>query len=407
MRLMKTLQELRNLFEEMPRDLKIMAVSLFTWGIGEGMFLIFQSIYLENWGANPLMIGGILGGMGIAMAVVQAPAGYLGDRVGSRPVMWASWILGTAAAIVMALANSLAFFIMGMLMYGLTSFVVAPMNSYITSVRGKLSVERSLTITMAMFFIGAVAGSLLGGLIGEVLGLQNIYRIAAVIFLISTLIVLLAHPAPKEEHNELHTSQPNLARNPRFIGLLVLIFFTMFALYLPQPLTPNYLQNEKGFSLETIGQLGAIGNLGIAVLLLGLGHLSAPLGFMIGQALVGIFALLMWRSQSTGLFFIGYFLLGGYRLSRSMVLAYARKFVKPNEIGFAFGLVETGNAISTILAPLAAGLLYIRGPQLVYIVSLAGTVLILLVNAILLPKPHKAKQPISPNPVVVGEIDAS
>ncbi|MBE0699796.1 MAG: hypothetical protein IH586_22960, partial [Anaerolineaceae bacterium] len=51
----KRLQGLLNLFKEMPRDLKIMAVSLFTWGVGEGMFLIFQSITLEKWGANPLM----------------------------------------------------------------------------------------------------------------------------------------------------------------------------------------------------------------------------------------------------------------------------------------------------------------------------------------------------------------
>ncbi|MBE0697498.1 MAG: MFS transporter, partial [Anaerolineaceae bacterium] len=335
-----------------------------------------------------------------------APAGYLGDHVGSRPVMLASWILGTAATIVMALANGLPSFVVGMLMYGLTSFVVAPMNSYITSVRGKLSVERSLTITMAMFFLGAVAGSLLGGVIGEALGLQNIYRISALIFVVSTLIVLQARSAPHEEHDEIHTSQPNLARNPRFIGLLVLIFFTMFALYLPQPLTPNYLQNEKGFSLQTIGQLGAIGNLGNALLMLGFGYLSAPIGFMTGQALVGLFALLMWRSESTPLFFLGYFLLGGYRLSRSMVLAHARKFVKPSEIGFAFGLVETGNAISTILAPLAAGLLYIRGPQLVYIASLAGTAIIILANAILLPKPQNTRQAMAPKVTPVGGIDA-
>src|SRR5512146_2396000 len=153
-----------------PRDLLVMALSLFTWGVGEGMFIYFQPLYLQKWGANPLEIGAILSLMGIAMAVAQAPAGYLADRVGARPVMWSSWVLGTIAAVMMALAGSLPVFVAGMLTYGLTSFVVAPMNSYIASVRGRWSVERALTIVSAMFHLGAVAGPLIGGLVGEAIG---------------------------------------------------------------------------------------------------------------------------------------------------------------------------------------------------------------------------------------------
>lgn len=404
---LRPLQALLKLGKEIPRDLWIVTLSLFAWGVGEGLFLIFQSLYLEKLGADPLLIGGILGGMGVAMALAQAPAGYLGDRIGARPVMIASWVLGTTAAVVMALANTLAGFVAGMLLYGLTSFVVAPLNSYITSVRGRLSVERSLTIPMALSFFGAVAGSLIGGQVAGEFGLQILYQIASVIFLTSTLLIFLSRPAPVEVPNELHSSQPNLARNPRFLGLLVLIVCTMFVLYLPQPLTPNYLQNVKGFSFETIGQMGAIGSLGITLLMLGLGHLNAQSGFLIGQVLVGLYALLMWRGEHSVLFFLGYFLLGGYRLSRSMALAYARSFVRPSEIGFAFGLVETGNAVSVILAPLAAGFLYTRSPEQVYIASLVGIGLILLANVVFLPRPQKPPMPVPTSSVAIGEIDAS
>src|SRR5512146_1543069 len=166
----------------MPRDLLLVAIALFTWGVGEGMFIYFQPLYLQKWGADPLEIGAILSLMGIMMAAAQAPAGYLADRVGARPVMWSSWVLGTIAAVMMALANSLPLFVAGLLTYGLTSYVVAPMNSYITSVRGKWSVERALTVVSAMFHFGAVAGPIIGGLIGEAIGLQNVYRISAGIF---------------------------------------------------------------------------------------------------------------------------------------------------------------------------------------------------------------------------------
>lgn len=374
-----------------PRNLVFIAASLFTWGVGEGMFLYFQPIYLQKWGANPVEIGAILGMMGIAMAVAQAPAGWLADRIGARPVMWSSWVLGTAAAVMMALAGSLPMFIAGMLTYGLTSFVVAPMNSYITSARGKWSVERALTVVSAMFHLGAVAGPLIGGAVGEAVGLQNVYRISAVIFVISTIMVFRCGAQPVEEHIDQHAEKTNLLNNPRFVGLLGLISLTMFALYLPQPLTPSYLNEVHGFDFLTIGSLGAVASLGNALIMLALGHLSAPVGFIIGQVLVALFALLMWRSQAVPLFYIGYFFIGGYRLCRSMALARARALVKSSEIGLAFGLMETGNAVAVIFAPLAAGFLYERDPKSIYLFSLIALGIVIALNTLLLPRRSTAK----------------
>lgn len=387
-----------------PRDLLLMGLSLFTWGVGEGMFIYFQPLYLEEWGANPVEIGAILSMMGISMAIAQAPAGYLADRVGSREVMWSSWILGTIAAVIMAMAGSLPAFIAGLLTYGLTSFVVAPMNSYITSARGTWSVERALTVVSAMFHLGAVAGPLIGGVIGEAVGLQNVYRISSGIFLVSTIIVLQVRRTPVEMRSEKHAHKPNLHANPRFLGFLGLMFLTMFALYLPQPLTPNYLQNEQGFTLPVIGWMGAMGSLGNAAIMLGFGHLSAPAGMLVGQALVALFALLMWQSQSLPLFFGGYFFVGGYRLSRAMALAYARKLVKPDEVGFAFGLVETCNALSSIAAPLAAGLLYSRDPHFIYIASLVFIGGMLLINLAQLPGQRQLSLQASQEAYPAGEL---
>lgn len=370
--------------QRIPRDLLLLAVALFTWGVGEGMFTIFQPLYLQQWGADPLQIGAILGLVGIAMTVVQAPSGYLSDRVGARPVLWAAWILGTLAALLMALAGSLAVFVVGLVVYGLTSFVVAPMDSYITSARGSWGVERALTLVSAMFHLGAVAGPVIGGIVGERYGLQWVYRIAALIFLLSTVVVLQLRHAAQNEEIHLAQSTPAILRNPRFLGLLVMILLTMFALNLPQPLSANYLQNQQGFSLETIGWLGALGSLGNAFWLLVLGHLPAARGLIAGQALVGIFALLLWQGQQRWLFFVGYFFLGGYRLARSMVVAYARRFVRAREQGLAFGLVATGSAVSSILAPLVAGWLYSRSPTWMYSVALSLIVATALLNLIVL-----------------------
>ncbi len=379
----------------MNRNLALVAASMFTWGAGEGLFIYFQTLYLQDWGADPLMIGSILGGMGIAMAVFQLPAGYLADKIGPRPIMWASWLLGTAAAWLMALANSLPAFVAGVLAYGLTSFVLAPLNSYITSMRGKWSPGRALTFVSAAYHFGAILGPTIGGALANEFGLKTVYIIASSVLVFSTLIVLFVEKPPQEIHAEKEAGA-HLHRNGRFLTLAALTFITVFALYLPQSLTPNFLQNERHLSLQQIGLVGTAGSLGNAVILLALGNLNASTAFLIGQPLVGLFAVLMWQGTSLPLFALGYFFMSGYRLCRSMVMALARTFIHPSETGLAYGLLETANAIAVILAPLLAGVLYQRSPTLVFTVALVLIGLAFAANFGILPTLTRTVETILP-----------
>lgn len=353
----------------MTHDLLLMALSLGIWGIGEGMFIYFQPLYLQNLGADPIAIGAILGAAGVSMALAHIPAGFLADKFGPRPLLWASWVTATLAAFLMAAANTLGMFTAGLLIYSLTAFVVAPLNSYVTAARGKLSVGRALTLVQGIYNLGAVAGPIMGGSIGERLGLKTVYMIGACITVVSTSMIFFIRRQPA--HKEAGTlSHLGLIRNSRFTGLLALVLVTMFALYLPQPLTPNFLQNQRQLSLSTIGQLVALGNLGNAALMLTLGHLNSMLALILGQVSVAFFALLVWRGSGLPWLSLGYFFIGGYRLCRSMVTALARPLVHPAQLGLAYGLLETTNAVVLVLAPVAAGLLYHRDPASIYPVSL-------------------------------------
>ena len=186
----------------MNRNLKLVSISLFTWGVGEGLFLFFQPIYLQNLGADPIAIGAILGGMGFMTTISQIPSGYLSDRFGSRPLMWFSWIWGTLAAWMMALSGSLNLFVVALLLYGFTGSVLAPMNAYITSVKGDWSAGRSLTFTSAAYHFGAVIGPSIGGYLGEQLNLRILYFMAAIIFVISTILILFIEKPKIEFHHE-------------------------------------------------------------------------------------------------------------------------------------------------------------------------------------------------------------
>ncbi len=365
----------------MNRNLLLVAISLFAWGVGEGLFIYFQPLYLQQLGADPLLTGVVFSAMGLAMAASQIPAGYLSDRIGPRYLMWGSWCLGAISAWVMALANSLPVFIVGLILYGLTGSVMAPMNSYITTVRGKYSIGKALTFTSGLYNVGAIIGPVSGGFIADLLGLKSVYIIAAITFLVSTAIILFIEKNPAPHHADQDSvNGTGLLKNSRFMIFLGMTLFTIFAIYLPQPFTPSFLQNQQSLSLSTIGMFGAIGSLGNAVAMLTLGNLNAFLGLIIGQVWVLLFSIIYIAADLPFWFGFGYFFIGGYRLSRSLVLAIARSFIHPRQTGLAYGMVETMNSAAVILAPMLAGFLYSKDPYSVYRVSIILIAGVLLLN---------------------------
>jgi len=74
-------------------ELILLSLSLFTWGIGEGMFIYFQPIYLQQLGADTMTITSVFSAFGLAMMVTHIPAGYLADRIGRKPLLVASGAL--------------------------------------------------------------------------------------------------------------------------------------------------------------------------------------------------------------------------------------------------------------------------------------------------------------------------
>jgi DHA1 family multidrug resistance protein-like MFS transporter len=349
----------------MNRSLLWLGAALFLWGLGESMFLLFQPVYLQELGAAPIEIGVILGAFGAAMTLTHIPAGHLSDRLGRRPMLIAAWLVGVLATILMALALNLPMFIVGLLLYGFTAFVASPLDSYTTAARGKWSVARAITFVSMTFNGGAVIGPLIGGRVADVYGFRPVYFIAAGLFVLSTLVVTFVAAQPRDQHDP--DNPPGaLLHNRRYMVFLAVFFFVAFAAYVPQPLSSNYLRNQQGLSLSTIGQLISIAYLGTTILALVLGQLEARTGFLLGQVAVAAFAVFLWKGLGLGWFAVGYFLLGGYRPLRGLGVAQVRSFVHKSQMGLAYGMAETLGSASTLLAPPLAGLLYSRDPVLMY-----------------------------------------
>lgn len=370
----------------MNRNLLFVALALLLWGLGEGMFFNFIPIYLDKqFLLNKYEIGWVLGAFGFAMAVTHIPAGRLADRIGRRPLLLLAWGLGLVSTMVMGLALVLPLFLVGLFGYGLTAFVASPLSSYVTAARGKWPVGTVLSLTTATFGMGMVLGPLTGGWIGDNHGMRMSFFAAAVLFVLSNAFIIFIEKQPVDHHDPA-SPPPSLGSNQHFIILMGVLAFAMFSMYLSQPLTPNFLEGVRGLSLSETGLIFTAGALGNSLMAILFSRVHPRRGFLFAQGLVILFALLIWKGASLPVYALGYFLLGGFRAGRPMVLAQARELVHDSQMGVTYGIMETISAIIFILTPPVAGLLFERDPMIVYPLSIGLLAVSIVISYLFSPR---------------------
>jgi MFS family permease len=362
------------------------AGALLLWGFGEGMFFNFVPIYLNNqFHLGESQIGLVLGMFGFSMAITHIPAGRLADRMGRRPLLIAAWFLGLASTLVMGSSLALPLFLTGLFGYGLTAFVSSPLSSYVTAARGDMPVGTVLALTTATFGLGMALGPVTGGWIGDRYGMRMSFWVAAVVFSLSTILILFLKAQPIDRHDPEAPPQ-NLLRNQRFVVLLGVMASAVFSMYLAQPLTPNFLDGVRGLSLSENGIIFTAGALGNSLLAITFSRIEPRRGFLLAQVMVILFALSIWQGTSLPVFALGYFLLGGFRAGRPMVMALARELVHDSQMGLTYGLMETISAVIFILTPPLAGILYEHDPMSLYPLGIGFIALSILVSYLFLPR---------------------
>lgn len=370
----------------MNRSLLFVALALLFWGLGEGMFFNFVPIYLDRqFLLSKYEIGLVLGAFGFSMAITHIPAGRLADRIGRRPLLIAAWVLGLFSTVVMGVALALPLFLIGLFGYGLTAFVSAPLSSYVTAARGKWPIGTALSLSTATFAMGMVLGPVTGGWIGDRYGMRMSFFIAAAIFVLSNVFILFIERQPID-HRDPEAPPPDLMKNQGFIMLMGVLAFAIFSMYLSQPLTPNFLEGVRGLSLSQTGIIFTAGALGNSLMAILLSRVPPRRGFLFAQALVSLFALLIWRGTSLPIFVLGYFLLGGFRAGRPMVMAQARELVHDSQMGVTYGIMETINAIIFVLTPPVAGILFEKDPMILYPLSIGLIAVSIVISYLFSPR---------------------
>ncbi|MBL8044917.1 MAG: MFS transporter [Anaerolineales bacterium] len=374
---------------QLSRDNKLFAFSLMLWGFGEGLFLYIEPLYLKELGSDPITIGTALSNAYLAMTITHIPAGYLADRVGRRVLIVIGFGLGAVAALVMYFAQDLWVFVAALAAYSFTGFVIAPINAYVAEARGPQSIQRALTLVFAGFWAGTIFSPALGGWIGTQYGLRNVYLIAFVAFLLSTVVIFFTRSQPIVPAATGATRYSALFRNRAFIRYLALAFCALLAMQIGLPFMPNFVEEVRGFDVAVIGLLGSINSIATVIFNATLGHRSPRGAFLAGQMLIGLSMTFMLALAGWPGILLAYALRPGAQLAHTMTAAQAGQLVNPAESGLAYGITETAVGLAAIIGPLLAGPLYDFNPHWPFQVSVAFTVVMLPLVAWLAPKARR------------------
>lgn len=165
-----------------------------------GLFIILPifALYAEKLpgGENHFLIGMALGAYGLTQAILQIPAGWLSDRYGRKPVIVIGLILFALGSFIAAMANDIAWIIVGRVIQG-----AGAINAAVMALTADLTREENRTKAMAM--IGMTIGitfslsMVLSPVLFHYIGMAGLFNLTGVLAIASIMLVLWFIPDPE------------------------------------------------------------------------------------------------------------------------------------------------------------------------------------------------------------------
>ena len=382
------------LWRNIGRDTRWVMWSYMLWGIGEGLWLFIQPLYVKSLGATPAQTGFVIGMWGLARLLFILPAGILADRLGARRLMLPGWYLGLAGVLIIALAPDWRWAAPGFLVYGISSTAIPVTNLYLTqSIRHDptrnplLPIQASLTLLWAAYSLGLVVSPSIGGLIGDLASLRAVFLFSVFWFLLSVWAVTRTADYPAPDRPAQGYDYRGLLRRPPVIAALSVLTFGFVAVLTGQTLSAQFLEEARGFSRSAIGAFGSLNALGTAVFSMALARLPAWRGFFASLLLVLISFVLLLAGGAWPVVVAAYFLLGAYYTTRPFAVSVISHYVQEHQRGMAYALVDTLAGLATVLGTNLAGTIYAQDPAWPFWVGIGGLAAVGAAGFVLLRSP--------------------
>lgn len=363
----------------MPRDIKLAFASILFIGLGFGLYGYLIPLYARDLGANPIQIGLLYTVFFLTATLVAIPGGLLADRFELKTIIVLDWLVIIPAVLIYYFAPSWPVLLLGEFVAGLSMLNSPAMSVYINRRVPKSKINTAFTFVYSSFPLGMVVSPAIGGYLATRVGIKNVFLLALVMFIISSVIILFISPQPHRPA-KVTVGVLKTLRHADFQKLIA--FFTVVFLVDATivPFISPYLNSIKHFNLTMIGVAGAAINLGAALLGPLLGRLADRAG---GRRAISIGLLLAAGSLAVivvagsawplmlALFIYGLFN-GVYSIARGILSLR----VKDLPLGVSYGVFGAVSTGASFVGPYVGGLLFTEAPALPFI-SMAALALVM------------------------------
>lgn len=222
-----------------------------------GLFIILPvfAFYAEHvpGGNNYTLVGIALGAYGLTQAILQIPMGWLSDRIGRKPVIYAGLTLFALGSFIAAFATDIYWVIFGRIIQGAGAISAAVMALAADLTREEHRTKAMATIGMTIGVVFALSLAVAPAL-NQWIGVPGIFAMTGILALTAMLVVKKFIPDPRISrfHSDTETSTTSLRSvltNTQLLRLDYGIFAlhaTLMALWLVVPLNLR----EAGIAID-------------------------------------------------------------------------------------------------------------------------------------------------------------
>ncbi len=371
------------------------------WNLGFALYATVSTLYLRQIGASYDQIGLVLGGAAVGRTLLSIPAGILADRL-SPALILASTMALPVLGMIGLLASTVWWQALGAVLVVELSGLGVPALSTLLSASATAE-----TRTRAFTWLYTVApqsafliGPALSGLLADAVGYGVVFVAAAACFAAGVAVLVplvrasrgITDPAPDvSTTTTVAPSGADVATAPDASagtirealdhpGVWFVVLLHVLVPLLPYTglvLLANFLVDERGVSVATIGLFGSVSAGAALAVGLVLGRWRRLANPFTGLAIClgcGALALgLVWLGGPFVVLVVAVVLRGALSPVFALLSVAVAQVTPPHLRGRVFGVAETGAGVGDIAAPVLAGGLYQTNPALPLIAGLLTT----------------------------------
>jgi MFS family permease len=360
--------------------------------LGGNMYGPLEALYLKELGAGIGQIGLFYTLSQIIPLLLQILGGWVSDSLGRLRAIAIGSIVGILVYIPLILASSWEWVLLASALSAVTRSLIGPsFDAFIADQSAPDQRARLFGITQTLFGVVSVVGPLLGGYLVEAINFKGMLLIAAILYIIATIIrVSMARQASKDlEAKQTRLTIQSLKRDLGAMLSLILagglftwilitdgvrdIFFNMSSSFLSV-----YMQDIARLTISQIGLMNSIFGVAMMAVMIPAGWLADKAGervniaisFLLLSASIGMIAIFPPGSPAW-IYGIGWTIAGiGVGLATPAYQSLISKAAPKPLRGVAFGLFSTSLGLVSLPAPMIGGYLWENfSPQFPFIVT--------------------------------------